>query len=70
MKWLLQNAQRCAAFAFKNPRYAIGAMFREFALAGERFLARIAASSPHPIRDYLDEPISTCGVGFPRKNSA
>ena len=59
MKWLFQNARRRAGFAFKNPRYAIGAIFRELTLADEKFLARIAASSPRQIRDYLDEPIST-----------
>lgn len=59
MKWLLQNVRRRAGFAFKNPRYALGAMFRELTLADEKFLARITASSPRQIRGYLDEPVST-----------
>ena len=29
MKWLIQNAKQRAAFAVKNPRYALGAMLRE-----------------------------------------
>src|ERR1700687_229783 len=59
MKWLLQNVRRRAGFAFKNPRYALGAMFRELTLADEKFLARVTASSPRQIRGYLDEPITT-----------
>src|SRR5689334_4765031 len=59
MKWLLQNVRRRAEFALKNPRYALGSMFREFTLADEKFLARITASSPRQIRSYLDEPINT-----------
>jgi len=59
MKWLLQNLPRRAAFAIKNPRYALGAVFRELTLADERFLSSIAAASPRQIRGYLDEPIST-----------
>ncbi len=59
MKWLLQNVRRRAGFAIKNPRYTLGAIFRDLTLADEKFLARITASSPHQIRGYLDEPIST-----------
>jgi len=59
MKWLLQNVRRRAGFAIKNPRYALGAMFRELTLADEKFLARITSTSPHQIRGYLDEPINT-----------
>jgi hypothetical protein len=59
MKWLLQNARRRAGFALKNPRYALGVVFRELTLADERFLASITASSSRQVRDYLDEPIST-----------
>jgi predicted O-methyltransferase YrrM len=59
MKWLLQNIRHRAAFAVKNPRYALTAMIRELTLADERFLAQITASSPRQIRSYLDEPINT-----------
>lgn len=59
MKWLLQNLRRRAGFAFKNPRYALHAMVREFTLADERFLAHITGASPTRIRSYLDEPIGT-----------
>jgi len=59
MKWLLQNIRHRAAFAVKNPRYALTAMIRELSLADERFLAQITASSPRQIRSYLDEPINT-----------
>jgi methyltransferase family protein len=59
MKWLLQNVRRRAAFAIKNPRYALKAMVRELTFADERFLARLSGSSPRQIRTYLDEPINT-----------
>lgn len=59
MKWLLQNAKQRAAFALKNPRYALGAMLRELSLADEKFLAQITGASVDAIREYLDEPISS-----------
>ena len=59
MKWLLQNVCLRAAFAAKNPRYALNAMVREFTSADETFLARLSGSSPREIRTYLDEPINT-----------
>jgi hypothetical protein len=59
MKWLMQNAKQRAAFAMKNPRYALGAMLRELTLSDEKFLARITGASVNAIRDYLDEPISS-----------
>jgi hypothetical protein len=59
MKWLLQNVRRRAGFAIKNPRYALNAMIGELTFSDEKFLARITASSPRQIRNYLDEPIST-----------
>lgn len=61
MKWLLQNARRRVRFALRNPRYALGAMFRELTQADERFLASITASTSRQVRGYLDEPISTPG---------
>lgn len=59
MKWLLQNVRQRAAFAIKNPRYALSSMYRELTLADERFLGHITAASSRQIRGYLDEPIST-----------
>jgi len=59
MKWLLQNVRRRAGFAIKNPRYALGVLFRELTFVDEKFLARITAVSPRQMRGYLDEPIST-----------
>lgn len=59
MKWLLQNAKQRAAFALKNPRYALGAMLRELMLEDEKFLAQITGASVDAIREYLDEPISS-----------
>jgi hypothetical protein len=59
MKWLFQNFRHRTAFALKNPRYALGSIYREFTLADERFLGRITRVSSRQIRDYLDEPIST-----------
>ena len=59
MKWLLQNARRRAAFAIKNPGYALDAIVREFTLADERFLGRLTGSLPGQIRTHLDEPVNT-----------
>jgi len=59
MKWLLQNVQRRAKFAIKNPRYAFHAMVRELTFADEKFLSGITGASRSQIRGYLDEPIGT-----------
>jgi predicted O-methyltransferase YrrM len=59
MKWLLQNVQRRAKFAIKNPRYTFGAIVRELTFADEKFLSLITGASPSQIRGYLDEPIGT-----------
>ena len=59
MKWLLQNTKQRAAFALKNPRFALGAMLRELTLADERFLGKITGASLEAIRGYLDEPIQS-----------
>lgn len=59
MRWMLQNLRRRAGFAIKNPRYAIESMVRELTLVDEKFLARIAGSTPREIRAYLDEPINS-----------
>jgi predicted O-methyltransferase YrrM len=59
MKWLLQNVRRRTAFAFRNPRYAVGALVRELTLADEKFIAQITGVSARQIRGYMDEPIAT-----------
>src|SRR5215475_11563856 len=57
MKWLMRSAKQRAAFALRNPHYALGAMLRELTLADEKFLAKITGASVDAIREYLDEPI-------------
>jgi hypothetical protein len=59
MKWLLANTKQRAAFALKNPRYALLSMLRELTLADERFLAATTRASVKAICGYLNEPISS-----------
>jgi hypothetical protein len=59
VKWLLQNIRGRADFVVRNPRHSIGALWREFTFADERFLSRVTRSSPRQIRAFLDEPIAT-----------
>ena len=38
MKWLLQNFGERVRFTLRNPRYALGSLYRELTLADERSL--------------------------------
>jgi predicted O-methyltransferase YrrM len=59
VKWLFQNVRNRATFAFRNPRYAAGAIVRELTLSDETFLSRITGADVRAIRAYMDEPVST-----------
>ena len=59
MKWLLQNFGERMRFTLRNPRYALGSLYREFALADERFLSTITGVSVRQIRAFVEEPIRT-----------
>lgn len=59
MRWLLQNVRRRAAFALRNPRYAVHAIVDELAQADEKFIGHITGVPAEEIRAYMDEPIAT-----------
>src|ERR1700730_10020165 len=59
MKWLLQNFGERMRFTLRNPRYALGSLYRELTLADERFLSTITGVSARRIRTFLAEPIRT-----------
>jgi predicted O-methyltransferase YrrM len=59
MKWLLQNFGERLRFTLRNPRYALGSLYRELILADERFLSSITGVSARRIRAFLGEPIHT-----------
>jgi predicted O-methyltransferase YrrM len=59
MKWLLQNVRRRAAFALRNPGYAVNAIVDELAQSDEKFIGHVTRVSPGQIRAYMDEPIAT-----------
>jgi predicted O-methyltransferase YrrM len=59
MKWLLQNFGARLRFTFRNPRYALGSLYRELTLADERFLSTITGVSARRTRAFLGEPIHT-----------
>ncbi len=59
MKWLLQNFGERMRFALRNPRYALGSLYRELTLSDERFLSTITGISARRIRAFLEEPIRT-----------
>jgi hypothetical protein len=59
MKWLLQNFGERLRFSLRNPRYALGSLYRELILADERFLSSITGVSARRIRAFLGEPIHT-----------
>lgn len=59
MSWLLQNFDQRLRFLFRNPRYALGSLYRELMRSDERFLTAITGvSSPH-LRSLLGEPLRT-----------
>jgi len=57
MNWLLHNARSRLLYALRNPRYAVGSLYRELAQADERFLAKLTGTDRKEIRRFLDEPI-------------
>ena len=57
MNWLLRNFGARVNFAFHNPRYAAGSLYRELTLSDERFLSSITGVPARRIRGFLDEPI-------------
>jgi hypothetical protein len=60
MKWLLQNFGERMRFTLRNPRYALGSLYRELALTDEKhFLSTITGVSARRIRAFLGEPIHT-----------
>jgi predicted O-methyltransferase YrrM len=59
MKWLLQNFGERMRFTLRNPRYALGSLYRELTLTDERFLSIITGVPAPRIRAFLEEPIHT-----------
>src|SRR5882672_9986543 len=59
MKWLLQNFGERMRFLLRNPRYALGSLYRELTLADERSLTAVTGVSSRRIRAFLSEPIHT-----------
>ena len=59
MNWLLQNFRERALFSVRNPRYALGSLYRELTLADERFISTITGVSARRLREFLGEPIRT-----------
>ena len=52
MKWLLQNVRRRAAFALRNPGYAVNAIVDELAQSDEKFIGHVTRVSPGQIRAF------------------
>lgn len=59
MRWLLSNVRNKLSYAVHNPGYAVRSLFRELAVADERFLSRITGCPVPKIRGFLDEPLGT-----------
>ena len=59
MSWLLQNFRERLLFSLRNPRYALGSLYRELTLADERFISTITGVSASRLREFLGEPIHT-----------
>jgi hypothetical protein len=59
MKWLLRNFSERRRFTLRNPRHALGSLYRELARTDERFLSTITGVSTRRIRAFLEEPIHT-----------
>lgn len=59
MKWLLQNFAERMRFTLRNPRYALGSLYRELTLTDERFLSTITGVTTRRIRAFVGEPIQT-----------
>lgn len=59
MRWLLSNLKNKAAFAARNPAYAVKSLVREVAHSDERFLSLITGCPATEIRRFLNEPLDT-----------
>lgn len=59
MRWFVRNFRERLSFTLRNPRYALGSLYREFMLADERFLSSITGVSARTIRTFLGEPTQT-----------
>jgi hypothetical protein len=59
LSWFVQNFRKRVLFSLRNPRYALGSLYRELTLADERFISTITGVSARRLREFLGEPIHT-----------
>ena len=70
MNWLLQNFRERVLFSLRNPRYALGSVYRELTLADERFISTVTGVSARRLREFLEEPIHTPEFEAPLREAA
>lgn len=59
LSWFVQNFRERVLFSLRNPRYALGSLYRELTLADERFISTITGVSARRLREFLGEPIQS-----------